>query len=373
MFWRKFLAFVTVAAFVATASLAFMSSAREALPGKEERAKMMSMFLNCVDAPGSGGVAKIVQGCVSSTYSKAKTTEENQMILDTIVAAAKKNQRVRSACHDVLHEMGSDAWLSFKQEALVGTDVSCGMGYYHGAMREVLRTSGNQRADLDALRLFCERLSSSPENSGTDVRSLCYHGIGHALGGVADEFDEGKNVCDGVAARDTEERRICVGGFLNEYLQTNDDNVVSPAAAETRCEDYENTNLLVECIMFSIKYGNISSEVTAEHCRTLVKGPYAEGCWSAVGMIHGSLELFDEKGVEGSDLVNDPARFASHIEKTCDGDATTKCSTNLVALSSQSLLNPAAMILVCANMVDPKARSACEMQVNNLAGTQKID
>ena len=83
------------------------------------------------------------------------------------------NKKIKSACHELTHNIGSAAYTNYGVRALESGFASCGEGYYHGIMSDVLINKTN---GADILAKFCL-------DSSNNIRALglCYHGIGHTL------------------------------------------------------------------------------------------------------------------------------------------------------------------------------------------------
>jgi hypothetical protein len=167
--------------------------------------------------------------CVKKYTKEIKSITDIEKNVKNLVNAANSTKRFNYLCHDFLHEIGTFAYSSFREESLiVGLD-SCGWGYYHGAM--LMSLSGNSdynniEEKIENLKKFCYRLSHEPDNnkvekdkldggfniytdvSGEDTAefakpynieypkfTFCGHGIGHAIGESFNELSEMANFC----------------------------------------------------------------------------------------------------------------------------------------------------------------------------------
>ena len=98
---------------------------------------------------------------------------ENLSIIKKIDLDIVLDKNIKNLCHDITHIIGTTAYNNHKDNSLIPGYESCGQGYYHGIMSEILLKKAN---GTQLLTKFCADTSSNLSDIG-----LCYHGIGHTL------------------------------------------------------------------------------------------------------------------------------------------------------------------------------------------------
>lgn len=126
-------------------------------------------------------------------------------------------------CHGLAHKIGEAAYLTFKDGK--GFSVSpkvtyCSYGFFHGFMETAIQQSEN----FSRVRAFCSYINKQITSYGLDLKSECYHGIGH---GLVTEYEsntaainvsilskQALDLCDQVAER-MEQSSQCATGVFN--------------------------------------------------------------------------------------------------------------------------------------------------------------
>ena len=110
--------------------------------------------------------------CYLLNLTTKLSLDDNLSLIEQINEDSKTKQKIKSICHELTHVIGSSAYSKHKESSLISGYSSCGEGYYHGIMSELLvkDTTGKTLTD------FCAKTTLDSKNLG-----LCYHGIGHTL------------------------------------------------------------------------------------------------------------------------------------------------------------------------------------------------
>lgn len=98
---------------------------------------------------------------------------DNLSLLKKIDKDIITDKKIKNLCHDITHIIGSAAYNNHEDKSLISGYESCGQGYYHGLMSEILVKNEN---GIEILTKFCTSTSNDLRDIG-----LCYHGIGHTL------------------------------------------------------------------------------------------------------------------------------------------------------------------------------------------------
>jgi hypothetical protein len=314
--------------------------------------------------------------CAYLTVPMPESLEQVRMLLDTVESAARENRNARSACHDIVHEIGTKTWRSLGEESLqVGLD-SCGYGYYHGVMRESILKEADRQRGVDRLRGLCDAQSAEYSLDDSEFRttlSFCAHGVGHALGGAKVPIDEGIDLCQQMKSEiDNEGDITCVSGLLNELSQGGwGYKIEQTSVALERCRDVADRYKPI-CSSYSNYYANIPVETLQRECNELDPA-YVVGCWEAVGLSASHERLFTGGDSLGTRLVKEPAKMAAYIEDLCAADAGTSCFTRFLAELSELTLDPPLLLQMCAKLVDTNLANRCSTQINNVGRFHSIE
>lgn len=83
-------------------------------------------------------------------------------------------------CHALAHIIGKEAYDLFSKSKsfnLTQNTAYCGYGFYHSFMESLI----HEGQDLSLAKKFCEKADKELSKGAPDVRSNCFHGIGHGL------------------------------------------------------------------------------------------------------------------------------------------------------------------------------------------------
>ena len=305
---------------------------------------------------GPGGRAL----CAADTYGNPRSIEEVDLMIRTVIDASKKNEMIRSACHDILHQVGVSAWLVGEKKSLIKGYSLCGMGYYHGLMSEALVGKDDRERNIAELVKFCSTMSLDTTGKiDWGMNAQCSHGIGHAIGGVIAEMNIGEALCENVIVhRAAEDKKLCFTGALNQYILLHPAETNEPSKEVKTCKEFAGDNLR-DCYTFTLFYLKAKAPEVQSFCMTLPEGIERIGCWRGVGMIVSHEELFAGEGTPGYKLAQQPTSFAQYIEEICSGDSTTQCISQLIAEAAEKVLNPELMMKTCDEFVQNQAKNDC--------------
>ena len=325
--------------------------------------------------------------CAADSMTNVSGMTNVRILVDGLIERAQKDELFRSACHDILHEVGRYAWLESNEESLIIGYDTCGMGYYHGAMTSAL-TDGKQKSNLNHLLKFCEELAFVPGTSNKaratvdgkklydpGKNSLCMHGIGHALAGVVNNIQNGAELCTDVIVYSIDsDPSVCFTGFMNEYLVQNPPERSTPAQAVSKCESKAVTGSFIkQCIKYMLALNDIKSSEARDYCMQQNEEWVVRGCWSAVGWLGGIRELMIGVNAEkGRALLKDPTGFATYVESVCAGDKTNECQDHLFSEVGQVVLDTSIMEDICRKLTVEATREKCLNTVSGLSSVQDL-
>ena len=308
--------------------------------------------------------------CAVESYGSAKNFQDIEVMLDSITENAGKNDVARAACHDVVHNIGADAWKLFGERALIYNQGDCGMGYYHGLMSVALEGEIDKAKQVKILERFCVQYPVSENEDERGVKTYCVHGIGHAIGGHVEDLQEAYKLCNGVAVHDAYVAKMdCFGGALNQFAVVNRFN----GSAENQmkfCDGFKE-RFLRECVRYMIYSSSATVEEITPMCNAMPEGQRREGCYSAVGMTASHKVLFGG-GMQGFYLRDNPKEFAEYIEKICAGDTSPYCVRHTIAEVSEQILNPDIIMNTCNAFNRDFDKNTCTKIVDLLRKVQTL-
>lgn len=130
--------------------------------------KIVKNLYKCYDLPREKR-----ENCFLINLNTRLTLNDNLSLIKKINLDTQKNIKVKNLCHELTHLIGSNAYNNHKDKTLISGYDSCGQGYYHGIMNEILIKKNNSMQELTK---FCAKIALDSNALG-----LCYHGIGHTL------------------------------------------------------------------------------------------------------------------------------------------------------------------------------------------------
>jgi len=393
---RKLLSIICAAAVVVTSAGVFVVTTRDGGIGATEIEKRLGWVDDCLR---QGRVVSGLTGkqyssevdgralCAADSLGNVSGMKETTLLIDNLIKRARGDEEVRLACHNILHEVGRQAWTRSSERSLVLGYETCGMGYYHGAMTTAL-DAGGQESNLKYLLEFCRRLadvptngaSANPSDRGTGFydparNDLCMHGIGHALAGITTTIETGAKTCaDVIVNSRVSDPSVCFSGFLNEYLVLNPTNGEDPTVAVAPCAaPGVEGSFVKQCVKYMLANNNIPSSLAREFCLTQSEEWSVRGCWAAVGWVGGIKELMiGENEEKGKALVKDPAAFARYAEALCAGDRTFECEDHLISEVGQVVLDFPTMERICTNYSTREFRQKCAENIEKLRSVQGL-
>ena len=308
------------------------------------------------------------QKCYLLNLNTKLSIDDNFAIIKKIEKDMETNKKIKSACHELTHNIGSAAYTNYGVRALESGFASCGEGYYHGIMSDVLINKTN---GADILAKFCL-------DSSNNIRALglCYHGIGHSiinnintnndkefLGKILKEcatLKEEKNLKIVSAAlvekklptQDNEISELihqsCFIGGFDEYLheKINKENY-TPGQININICDNIDIYLIKDCST-SVYYTLIAEQVLdptlsiddifhnfSRKCDSLpslkdVEIRAKEGCFKAISRNYINSTLMGDSKFESRNISNifelPPKDIYSKIRKVCNLDYNMNCT-----------------------------------------------
>jgi|LakMenEpi03Aug12_release.lakeMendotaPanAssembly.Ray.scaffolds.fasta_scaffold207980_2 hypothetical protein len=264
--------------------------------------------------------------CATDIYSNPKNLTELKEMMDLLIKKADKNNILASACHDILHELGSNAYNEFQDESLLNNYYTCGFGYLHGVMSSAINEIGETEKIIKKLNQFCINLED--ETKGT--LNQCHHGIGHAIGSNDNTIIEQTKLCELLESKNPRDTTDCVSGSYNQYfLDRTLENSGNIDKSINLCENLIDTTLL-ECTKFALMYTNLPSYEIRKICeeKIMQNDIYSYyGCLrsSAMLAVHNELTNIEQK------------KFYELIDEKIDNLCSNINMTSNIKITNKSL------------------------------------
>jgi len=310
--------------------------------------------------------------CALDAFGKPKNIKDVSSMVVAVVEASKDDLALRSACHDLLHEIGVYAWRIGKEDALVPDNFTCGMGYYHGLMSEALLGEKERVASIDRLVVFCQKMVKQGGEVDQGKNYQCAHGVGHAIGNVIQDLKAALPLCDQVVLYSADwDRRLCFTGALNQFVVMNPLETADPDFAVERCQPFDGFKR-TDCYTFALYNLRAGSDDIKAYCATLTEEFSRNGCWRGAGMFESHQVIFAGDRAIGHELIKDPIKFANYMMDACAGDPTANCVAQLSAEAAEQVLDPELMGRTCVELRTDQMRNECKGVVNAMRSVHTL-
>ena len=94
--------------------------------------------------------------CAVEALGLPKNSNDVEIIMRSLISAAKSDKNVQVACHEIGHELGMRTWRELGKPGLVLGLELCTYGFYHGYMRAAIVSSGGA-SRIPFLVDFCKK------------------------------------------------------------------------------------------------------------------------------------------------------------------------------------------------------------------------
>ena len=326
--------------------LLFINTLDNKIETPEKLNKIISNLYKCSDLPKEKR-----DDCYLINLNTNLTLIDNLSLIKQINKDSLSKEKIKNLCHEITHLVGSLAYLNHQDKSLISGYESCGQGYYHGIMSEILIKKDNQKEEITN---FCAQ--TSPDSTAL---GLCYHGIGHTLINIIPtkidkEFidtlikscldisisDKVNKITDNLAT-------FCFTGGFEEYLKIkyveNQNQNESPT--NTSCQGV-GIKFIKYCysILFSYEFvdalKNPSTELDASfmnfegRCYLLPSAneleiKIKEGCYTSLAKSYVNKVLIDDQGINTSSpklLELKTQDLYKIITKICNKDFNKNCT-----------------------------------------------
>jgi len=157
--------------------------------------------------------------CTVEEMQKLSKNYSSEVVLTTLKDLMSSYDQLKIYCHPLGHHLGEFlyGYVHNLREAISLSDRACGGSLYHGIFENYIRAEiffGNPSPENLSIRKVCDEL----DDLHIQIRTECYHGVGHALA-IAYDFDVFSAVkrCD--EFDDDVEKKFCHEGVFMENTQ----------------------------------------------------------------------------------------------------------------------------------------------------------
>lgn len=250
--------------------------------------------------------------CASDFYSNPKDINQLKEMINLLIASSKTDPLLANACHDILHELGKNAYQKYKNKSLFTKYYTCGFGYLHGAMSQSLINNNDNLGQIEILNELCKKLESEVKYT----INQCHHGIGHAIGSQDISILQQTNLCQNLSSLNPRDTIDCTSGAYNQYfIDRTLENSGNIKKSLSLCDLPNDINLL-ECYKFALMYTNLPSQKVKEYCLSAIDQSTIYkyyGCIRSIGM----LAVHNELSITNSTLERDILPIIDKFNKTC--------------------------------------------------------
>lgn len=153
---------------ITTPLILIIQSSLTGVDNTDKLNKIVTNLYQCYDLPPAER-----DNCYLLNLKTKLSLVDNLSLLKKIDNDINDNRKIKNLCHDITHIIGTSAYKNHEEKSLIAGYDSCGQGYYHGIMSEILLKKDN---GVERLTKFCASTSNTLKEIG-----VCYHGIGHSI------------------------------------------------------------------------------------------------------------------------------------------------------------------------------------------------
>lgn len=292
--------------------------------------------------------------CLARAFSG--TVLETRALIDAMETAGAADSRIKAACHEIVHAIGRQAFLTLGSVAgaFVACDSRCHFGCFHGVIEAAFATPTERAAGKthlafaeirDRIPGFCRQVS---QDAAAGLRLQCQHGLGHAILYVLNyRLEAALHGCD--LLEGTDDRTHCQLGVFME----------NATAADRTKRQLRADDPLYPCNALDVRYRHacfsdqtrimfhlgLSATQIALLCRGT--GDFAEDCFRSLGR---DLSPAVREGEPDRILRLCGEQRGAHADACIDGAAWA-----LVDFSRDE----SAALSLCHRMSSPDARTRC--------------
>ena len=290
--------------------------------------------------------------CILHNINTKLTLADNLFLIKKIDIDTRTNGKIKNLCHEITHLIGSNAYINHEENSLISGYESCGQGYYHGIMNEILIKKDKGEEELTK---FCAKTSLDSNALG-----LCYHGIGHTLLNIIPTRNDKEYIqkliksCLDVTSFDeinkvtTNLSMLCFTGGFEEYLRVkylqNLDQREKPSRTSCQPADlkfikycysiitvYEIIDQLKNSsLTFDAIYQNFGEKCNQLPSKTATEIKIKEGCYVALAKSYVNVVLTGDANneVNSSPKLVDlkTEELYTLIKRVCNQDFKNNCT-----------------------------------------------
>ena len=309
--------------------------------------KIVNNLYQCYDLPRAQR-----EDCFLLNLNTKLSLTDNLSLIKKIDNDTKTNGKIKNLCHELTHLIGSNAYTNHEDNSLISGYESCGQGYYHGIMNEILIKKANGEKELTD---FCAKTSLDSNALG-----LCYHGIGHTLLNIIPTKNDKEfvqtliNSCLALTSFDklnlatANLPMLCFTGGFEEYLRIkylqNQNQIEKPNSESCQtinlkfikyCYSIVTVYEIIEQLKNSSQSLDMIYENFGEKCKLLpsqkeIEIKIKEGCFVALAKSYANVVL---TGDANNETINSPKLadlktedLYALITKTCKEDFNNNCT-----------------------------------------------
>jgi hypothetical protein len=180
---------------------------------------------------------------------------------------------LRDGCHSLIHEIGKQFYVEFKDEAMVKNNSWCSYGYYHGLMQSY------GEDNLDTLISYARKLCNKVEGKLTDD---CMHGIGHAAYTNLLSIPKSLAICSEIS--EDSFASSCADGTIMEEIMKSPNGLLTSGFSVKDCIYFDNNAVISGCAKgMSQQNVNLGLDLT-QSCSHFTDETIYKSCAHGFGM-----------------------------------------------------------------------------------------
>lgn len=318
--------------------------------------------------------------CAVEALGLPKNSYEVEIIMKSLINAAKSDKNVQVACHEIGHELGMRTWRELGKDGLVMGLELCTYGFYHGYMRAAIESDGGEEripflVDFCKKQAYTKPITAEPDQYNFARFDFCAHGVGHAIGTADWTLERSVDLCNNfpisyyidpsMGFRNGGAAGWCATGVFNEkfYYPWGKELLTLKDKMDT-CNPIDEV-FQIHCAQYVTSNSYLTIDEIKKGCK-LYQGATAAGCYQGAMQSIIRKILFPSGENKGLDYYTNPERGAQLVDEVCGDDLSGNCGKQFAADSLSTVQSLKLVKDVCLLIKNNKLHDKCLWQVETL-------
>jgi len=318
--------------------------------------------------------------CAVVALGLPKDRKDVEIIMRSLISAAKTDKNVQVACHEIGHELGMRTWRKLEKDGLVLGLELCTYGYYHGYMRAAIESTGGESripflVDFCKQQAYTKPITAEPDNFNNARFDFCAHGVGHAIGTASWDLTKSIKLCENFPVSYIiypasgfplgGSAGWCSTGVFNEKFFYPWAKELKTLSEKMKVCDPIRDVFKLHCSQYVASNSYLTIEEIKLGCKEL-KDAMATGCYQGAMQALVRKILFPSGANKGLDYYTNPKKGADLVNDVCEFDTSGNCGKQFAADSLSTVQSTELVLDVCKLLTNKVQSYKCIWQVERL-------